>query len=39
MRAVFGVCPEVRIKVYVNDKKFKVQAERAEHETEAARKV
>ena len=36
MRAVFEVWPEVRIKEYVNDTKFHVQAERAEEATAAS---
>ena len=39
MRSIFDVCPDVRIKVLVDDKKLNVQAERAENATEAARKV
>ena len=39
MRAVFKVRPEVRIKVYVDDNKFHVQANKAREATETARTV
>ena len=39
MRAVFKVWPAVRIKVYVDDKKWHVHARKAEKATEAASRV
>ena len=39
MRAFFNVWPEVIILIYVDDKKFNLQAKRAEETAEAARKV
>ena len=39
MRAVLDVRPEMRSKEYADDKKFNMQAKRAEEATEASRKV
>ena len=39
MGAVLDVRPEVRTKVYVDDNKFNVQAERAEEASRATRKA